>query len=343
MQARCVEESAKYGLAQMVDLIRRRRARMGRRPASRLCRHSHEAERRESALRQTYNPEHEHEGGSARSHARRGGSHHDLPQPAGYDCSVPSRHSRARERSTPRLRLFVTDDGSTDGTSEAIKDGTGPRPRSSGDRRLVLGRRDGPRRAGRGPRSSGLPALARMTTRCWIPHARGTAVGSVPGHAQLDRCWGNAETHPRPARARTADGTRSTTTRSDSHDSPSPIARARGHVQWQRGADPRGAREWLSDPSTGHSLTPMPTMTTGCVPPALGVPIVQAPGGWALAQGIPPAPSSPGGLAARWQRLQSPTGLPWRAQARYLRRHGDWRWPVIVVGGQVRRVVGRTP
>ena len=73
---------------------------------------------------------------------------------------------------------------------------------------------------------------------------------------------------------------------------------------------------------------------------ARGVPIVQAPGAVGTCARNRPRLAS-GGFADRWQHLQSPTGLPWRAQARYLRRHGDWRWPLILVGGQVRRAVTR--
>lgn len=73
---------------------------------------------------------------------------------------------------------------------------------------------------------------------------------------------------------------------------------------------------------------------------SLGVPIVQAPGFVATC----PANERPlglsGGPASRWRQLQSPTALPWRAQARYLRRHGDWRWPALLVAGQLRRVLG---
>jgi GT2 family glycosyltransferase len=70
---------------------------------------------------------------------------------------------------------------------------------------------------------------------------------------------------------------------------------------------------------------------------ALGVPIFQVPGTVATCRDNDIQLPS-GGLASRWRHLQSPKGLPWRAQARYLRRHGDWRWPLLLVGGQVRRV-----
>ena len=71
---------------------------------------------------------------------------------------------------------------------------------------------------------------------------------------------------------------------------------------------------------------------------ALGIPILQAPGAVATCRAND-TQLPHGHLASRWRQLQSPKGLPWRSQARYLRRHGDWRWPLILVGGQVRRVL----
>lgn len=72
---------------------------------------------------------------------------------------------------------------------------------------------------------------------------------------------------------------------------------------------------------------------------ALGIHVIQAPGAVATCQANDsPLPLTTAGIAAKWRQLQSPKGLPWRAQARYLRRHGDWRWPLILVAGQVRRV-----
>lgn len=75
---------------------------------------------------------------------------------------------------------------------------------------------------------------------------------------------------------------------------------------------------------------------------ALGVPIVQAPGVLATCRRDEAAAQPPsGGLAARWRQLQSPKGLPWKAQIRFLRRHGDWRWPLVLAVGQVRRLAGK--
>lgn len=71
----------------------------------------------------------------------------------------------------------------------------------------------------------------------------------------------------------------------------------------------------------------------------LGVPIWQAPGAVAACEANLKGPELSGGWLHRWKELQSPTGLPWRAQVRYLRRHGDWRWPLWLAAGQLRRVV----
>jgi len=73
------------------------------------------------------------------------------------------------------------------------------------------------------------------------------------------------------------------------------------------------------------------------------VQILQAPGVVGLCPRNPPAPPLSGGPWRRWRALQEPKAMPWRSQVRYLRRHGDWRWPVRVVAGQVRRVVRGRP
>lgn len=73
---------------------------------------------------------------------------------------------------------------------------------------------------------------------------------------------------------------------------------------------------------------------------ALGVPIIQAPNSVGTCRTNPLAPCLTGGPLARWRKLQQTKAMPWRAQARFLKRHGDWRWSVILVGGQARRVLG---
>lgn len=49
-----------------------------------------------------------------------------------------------------------------------------------------------------------------------------------------------------------------------------------------------------------------------------------------------PAPDS---APAAWRRLQAPTGLPWRSQVRYLRRHGGPLWPAYLAWGYGRALL----
>lgn len=42
------------------------------------------------------------------------------------------------------------------------------------------------------------------------------------------------------------------------------------------------------------------------------------------------------GLRRRLELLNSPKGLPWREWAYYLRRHGPWFWPVLTLGPAIR-------
>jgi GT2 family glycosyltransferase len=74
---------------------------------------------------------------------------------------------------------------------------------------------------------------------------------------------------------------------------------------------------------------------------AMGVPIIQAPGALGRCRRDSPRDVAAIRVTDRWASLQAPGGLPWRAQARYLKRHGDWRWPLILLAGQARRVAGR--
>lgn len=70
----------------------------------------------------------------------------------------------------------------------------------------------------------------------------------------------------------------------------------------------------------------------------LGIPIVQAPNTLGTCARNPPR-QTPDGVVARWHAVQSPKGTPWSAQARYLRRHGDWWWPALLAAGHLRKVL----
>jgi glycosyltransferase involved in cell wall biosynthesis len=44
-------------------------------------------------------------------------------------------------------------------------------------------------------------------------------------------------------------------------------------------------------------------------------------------------------VTATWKRLQSPRGLPWGSQVRYLRRHGGPLWPAYLIWGYAKAIV----
>lgn len=46
-------------------------------------------------------------------------------------------------------------------------------------------------------------------------------------------------------------------------------------------------------------------------------------------------------LAARWRHLLSRKGLPWRSWARFTRRHAGWAWPLYFAWPYVRVLLGR--
>jgi len=47
--------------------------------------------------------------------------------------------------------------------------------------------------------------------------------------------------------------------------------------------------------------------------------------------------SAPKGVLNRWRYFESPKRLPWRAQWRYMRRHGDRTWPFWFVASTAKR------
>lgn len=64
-----------------------------------------------------------------------------------------------------------------------------------------------------------------------------------------------------------------------------------------------------------------------------GIPVIQAPGSLALCRRVDPGVVAPG-----WRDRQQPKGLPLRAQARFLRRHGGPAWPLILLAQQAKWV-----
>lgn len=73
----------------------------------------------------------------------------------------------------------------------------------------------------------------------------------------------------------------------------------------------------------------------------LGVPILCAAG--TVGSCSPnPAETAPTGVQAAWKQLQAPKGLPWRSQVRYLRRHGGTLWPAYLAWGYGKRILRAT-
>lgn len=64
----------------------------------------------------------------------------------------------------------------------------------------------------------------------------------------------------------------------------------------------------------------------------LGISVIQAPGTLATC----PRPEEQARESLPWSDLQQPQGLPLRAQARFFRRHGGPAWPLLVAGQQAK-------
>jgi len=230
--------------------------------------------------------------------------------------------------------LFVTDDGSTDGTSEAIKavwphatiiQGTGSLYWAAG---MAVAER-----AAVGDRPDYL---------LWLNDDTVLDPDAVMRLLALSRNMPNSIVVGATRDPKTGEGTYGGRTRMDYH--PQRLARLPLAQKVQR-ADTFNGNVVLVPWSVRLAVGPIDGAFPhayadddyGLRATAKGVPIIQAPGAVGTCPRNPAMPSSSKGLTDRWGQLQSPTGLPWRAQARYLRRHGDWRWPLLLIGGQVRR------
>ena len=71
-----------------------------------------------------------------------------------------------------------------------------------------------------------------------------------------------------------------------------------------------------------------------------GVPLLACPG----TQGTCPANPArdsvhASSLRGAWKVLQQPTRRPWASQVRFLRRHAGWRWPVYLAAGYTKAMV----
>lgn len=246
---------------------------------------------------------------------------------------------RGQETLGVELTLFVTDDGSTDGTSEAIQDYW---PNAT-----ILSGTD-------------------LYWAAGMALAERAAVAGNPDYL----LWLNDDTVLRPGAldalltlsAQAATAVIVGATADPDTDAPTYGGRVRIDYHPQRfrhlaiSMDPQRADTFngnvvlipvavreLVGPIDGEFPHAYADDDYGLRATALGVPIVQAPGVVATCRSNAGPVAPAGGLGTRWRHLQSPKGLPWRAQARYLRRHGDWRWPLILVGQQVQRLMGRWP
>jgi GT2 family glycosyltransferase len=72
----------------------------------------------------------------------------------------------------------------------------------------------------------------------------------------------------------------------------------------------------------------------------VGVSILQAPGFAGECRRNPQRTRFAGSLRGRWRAAQDPvTGLPWRSQIRYLRRHAGVEWPLYAMWSVVHRFI----
>jgi len=71
----------------------------------------------------------------------------------------------------------------------------------------------------------------------------------------------------------------------------------------------------------------------------LGVPIICAAGTVGTCSPNPTG-TAPTSVRLAWEQLQAPKGLPWRSQVRYLRRHGGRLWPAYLGWGYGKAIIG---
>lgn len=242
---------------------------------------------------------------------------------------------RAQQGAKAELSLFVTDDGSTDGTSEAIQ---GVWPEAT----IIHG-------TGTLFWAAGMALAERSAVRhrpdylLWLNDDTLLDADALPRLLAVSRDETAAIVVGATVDPETDEGTYGGRTRIDYH--PQRFARLPLSNHVQRAETFNGnvvLVPWSARVAVGPVDGAFPHAYAdddyGLRATAKGIPIIQAPGAVGRCPRNPAIPSSARGLADRWQHLQSPTGQPWRAQSRYLRRHGDWRWPLILVAGQVRRV-----
>lgn len=235
------------------------------------------------------------------------------------------------------LRIFVTDDGSTDGTAEAlaalsdvveVTSGSGALFWASGmalaERRalqwspdLLLWLNDDTMLDG--------DALERLL-RCHATHPDAVLVGATRDPASGRVTYGGRVRTSRWHPQRFAHLPASTAVQEADTFNGNVVLIPAG-VRARVGAIDDAYPHAYADDDYGLRAT------------ELGVPILQIPGTVGTCARNP-VERQVRGLDA-WRRAQSDKGLPWRAQARYWRRHGGRFWFPVFLGQQVRMLMPR--
>lgn len=242
---------------------------------------------------------------------------------------------QAQDRSDAELRVFLTDDGSADGTASAVSGidlpirviaGTGElywaagmalaeRAAMGDDPDLLLWLNDDVR--------LDPDALARLlTVHEQAPDA--IIVGNVRDLETGEKTYGGRNRRGR-------------------HPQRFLAAPPAGQVQRVSAFNgnvvlvPRGVRDAVG-PIDGLFSHAYADDDYGFRASNLGVEILCAAGTVGVCNPNPASPA-PVGVRAAWRDLQDPTCLPWRSQARYLRRHGGVLWPVYLAWGYGKAIV----
>ena len=253
------------------------------------------------------------------------------------DITIASLEALASQpRADTQLLLYLTDDGSTDGTADAVNE-IWP------GARIIQG-------TGDLYWASGMSLAERSAVRDQPDFLLWLNDDTLLDDGALVSLLSTSSTHPdaivvgAATDPDTGECTYGGRIRVDRHPQRFRPLRIADHAQW---ADTFNGNVVLIPWSVRERVGPIDGLFPhayadddyGLRATALGVPIVQASGSVALCPRNPPARPIHGGPVARWRQLQQPDALPWRAQARYLKRHGTSLWPLILVGGQVRRVI----
>jgi glycosyltransferase involved in cell wall biosynthesis len=247
---------------------------------------------------------------------------------AGGDPGVPD-DLRAQDLPVTDLRVYLTDDGSTDGTAAAISAVDLPIQVIAGSGELYW--------------AAGM-AMAERAAMCDDPDLLLWLNDDVAlDHDALARLLAAHDEAPEaiiigdvrdPHTSRKTYGGRIRLGRHPQRFIPAPSA-----DQVQR-ADafngnvvlvPRGVRDRVG-PLDGAFAHAYADDDYGLRASRLGVTILSAAGTVGICSANPPR-RTPVTMRDAWQQLQAPTGLPWRSQVRYLRRHGGLLWPGYLAWG----------